>query len=98
MTTRPGQSAAPVAVAPTGGRGGEVSIERLSLRLPGPSAAFGRRVAARVTEQVSRRLPAGARGDLAKLELNVRPRSLSEDDLSEAITKAVLEAIHRRRA
>ena len=97
MTTRSGQGAAPAAVTNPGTPGGEVSIERLSLRLPGPNAAFGKRVATRVTEQVACRLPAGARGELARLQLNVRPRSLGEDDLTEAITQAVLDAIQRRR-
>jgi hypothetical protein len=85
------------AAAPGSGQAGSVSIDRLSVRLPGPGSAFGRRVVEAAVTRVAERLPAGLAGDFSSLQLTVRPERLSEDGLSEAIAEALLKALERRR-
>jgi hypothetical protein len=96
MTTKRATFAAGVPTQSMGG-GGEVSIERLSLRVPGRSGAFGRRVASSVAERVAARLPPGASGNIAALKLSVRPSRMSEEGLTEAIADAVVKALEKRR-
>jgi hypothetical protein len=88
----------PGPTAPSSPGGGEVSIQHLTLQVPGRNAAFGRRVAESAMEHVARGLPPGAIGHIPILKLSVRADDLGESGLSRAIGDAVGRAIARRRA
>jgi hypothetical protein len=89
----PPPAASPAATAPAA-----VTVGELRLRLPAANAAEGRRVVERALALAARGLPPGTAGDLSRLTLRVRPRSLTEAGLSEAIAEALLEAVRKRGA
>jgi hypothetical protein len=85
-----------------GGKAPSVSVDRVSVRLPGPpgaraaSADFGRRVTTRAVAMLADRLPAGASADIARIKLRVSVRSTTEAAMSEAIADALARAMSRR--
>ena len=76
--------------------GAGVTIDRLTLRLPGSDATLGRRVAERASALLAARLPRGARGSLSELKLRVSARDLGEDGLGVAVAEALAHALERR--
>ena len=79
--------------APTAAR---ITVDKLSLRVPGESSAFGRRVLERSLRLVEERLSSNVRsGELWKLALKVRVTGSSERALSHAIAAALVRALER---
>jgi hypothetical protein len=70
-----------------------VTVDSLSVRLPGQSAAGGRRVAVRALELAASRLPPGLQGNFGRLSLRVRASSLTEQGLAQAIADALVETL-----
>ena len=75
-----------------------VNVEGLRLRLPGQSAAGGRRVAEQAMAMVAQRLPAGLTGDVPAIKLRVRAAGASEARLSAAIAEAVIATLAKHGA
>jgi len=79
-----------------GSRGpSRAEVGTLRIAVPGPDAAFGRRVGERAAAILAQRLPPGLAGDIARLEVKVHPRDLSEAGLTDGIAQAVLAALGR---
>jgi hypothetical protein len=75
---------------------GGVEIGALRLSLPGPDAAFGRRVAERVGARLAERCPPGLSGDIGALSVKVHAGgALTEEGLSDRIVDALLGALGR---
>lgn len=72
-----------------------VEIGALRISLPGPDAAFGRRVAERVGAVLAERCPRGLAGDLGALSLRVHAGALTEEGLGDSIAEAVVQALGR---
>ena len=75
---------------------GGVRIGALKMSLPLSSARAGERVAREAVARASERLPAGLLGNVARLELRVRPRAPGEAALTEAIAEALVSALARQ--
>ena len=74
-----------------------ITVDRLSVRLPGESSVFARRVVERSLRLVEERLSSNVRsGELSKLELKVRATGSSERALSHAIAAALVRALEGR--
>lgn len=88
--------APPVQARPPAPARAGVTIDALSLTLPGRDAAMGRRVATAVAERLARALPFGATPDLAHLRLSVQlaPGS-SEEAMADAIANAITRSLTR---
>jgi hypothetical protein len=85
--------AAPKAAAPAPGR---LHIGELALTMSGVQPAAAKRIAERATALAAERLPHGLGGQLDQLSLDVRPRGFSEHEWSEAVARALVEAIRAR--
>jgi hypothetical protein len=72
-----------------------VEIGALRLSLPGPDAAFGRRVAERVGVRLAERCPPGLTGDIGALSVKVHAGALTEEGLGDSIVEALLGALGR---
>ncbi len=72
-----------------------VAIDGVSVRLPGHTAAGGRRVIERALALASSRLPPGLAGNFGRLSLRVRARNLTEHGLAGAIADALVETLTR---
>jgi hypothetical protein len=70
-----------------------VAIQGMHVRLPGESAAGGRRVIERALALAAARLPPGLAGDFGRLSLRVRPRNMTERGLADAIADALIETL-----
>ena len=89
---------APVSVGRGRHAGGHAGVEigALRLSLPGPDAAFGRRVAERVGARLAERCPPGLSGDIGALSVKVHAGgALTEEGLSDSIVDALLGALGR---
>jgi hypothetical protein len=75
--------------------GARVEIGALRMSIPGPDAAFGHRVAARVGARLAERCPQGLTGDVGALSLNVSAGAITEEGLSDSIVDAVVAALGR---
>lgn len=80
--------------APRGGGG--VRIDALKMSLPLASGRAGERVAREAVARAAERLPAGLRGNIDRLELQVRPRRSGEGALIDAIAEALVSALGRQ--
>jgi len=103
LSPRPVRAGAARASAAGPARASELRIGAFNLSIPGAGAAYGRRVAERVTELLARRWPAslgagragGDGGDIGRIDLRVRAGAGGEEALSESIVEAVLGAMQK---
>ena len=73
-----------------------VRIGKLNLRIPGDDPQMARRVADGLAENLARKVPAGMRSEIGSLDVRVRvPAGASDAEMSEAISEAILKALHR---
>lgn len=73
-----------------------LNIGQLNMRIPGKSADTGHNVAEAVAEGIVRRVPPDLRCQLDALNVRVGVAAgASEAEMSEAISEAIVKAIHR---
>lgn len=75
---------------------GGLHVDQLALNMSGVAPASAKRIAERATALAAERLPPGLSGRLDDLTLDVRPRGFGEDEWSEAVARALVEAIRAR--
>ncbi|GKT07123.1 hypothetical protein [Desulforhabdus sp. TSK] len=70
-------------------------IGQLNLRVPGKSADTGHKVADGVAEKLVQKVPPGMRCQVGALSVRVQvAASASEVEMSDAISEAIVKAIH----
>jgi hypothetical protein len=77
-------------------RNSALHIGQLNLRVPGKSAETGHRVANGIAASLARKAPAGMRRQFGALNLRVRlPAGASEAEICDAVSEAIMKALHR---
>lgn len=73
-----------------------IQIGQLNVRIPGESAESGYKVANGVAESLARKVPPDAWRQLGAITIRVpMPAGASEAEISDAISDAVVRALHR---